>query len=82
MVGKVRRINNKAGLLIVGRLSINNLRRIKNMKHTTARHNVKYTKRYANLGRRKKVAHEHQVNRENNLLGNPTGLPKMKRTYC
>jgi len=52
------------------------------MKHTTARHNVKYTKRYANLGRRKKVAHEHQVNRENNLLGNPTGLPKMKRTYC
>jgi len=46
---------------------------------STARNNVKYTKRYDNAGKRRKVRYEHEFNAKTNQLTNPTGLPTMRQ---
>jgi len=46
---------------------------------TTARHNISYTKRYVNKGKRQKAGYEHKFNEETNLLANPTGLPRLRQ---
>ena len=52
---------------------------MKSKRVSTARNNVKYTKRYANACKRAKVRYEHEFNAETNQLANPTGLPRMRQ---
>jgi hypothetical protein len=49
-------------------------------KLSTARNNVKYTKKYANKGTRQKVGYEHEINRETNLK-KYGGATVLNRTY-
>ena len=49
-------------------------------RQSTARNNVKYTKKYANKGKRQKAAYEHEINRETNLKMYG-GLTVLNRAY-
>jgi len=49
-------------------------------RQSMARNNVKYTKKYACQGKRKKAAYEHEVNRETNLK-KYGGVTVLRRQY-
>jgi len=49
-------------------------------RQSTARNNVKYTKKYANKGEKQKAAYEHEINRETNLK-KYGGVTVLRRQY-